>query len=299
LALAAATAVVSGVAVFLNGYGVRVWSDVADPTTYTSIKNVVTALVVAAWGVAAAGRRPATTPTRPMTRRDRLMLLFVALVGGSVPFVLFFEGLARADSAQAAFIHKTLVIWVPVLAVSLLRERVGMPHLAAIGLLVWGQIALVGGVGGVTLGGGEMMILAATLLWALEVVLAKRLLADLPYTTVAKARMIGGSALLVAWAAVRGFGGIDWSAVTTTHIVWVTAAGLFLSAYVLTWLAALSLAPAVDVTSVLVGGAVITAILQTVVRGAPLPDVGALALIVTGVLFAGIASWRAPVTGSS
>ena len=54
------------------------------------------------------------------------------MIGGSVPFVLFFEGLARAEATQAAFIQKTLVVWVALLAVPLLRERFGVPHALAI-----------------------------------------------------------------------------------------------------------------------------------------------------------------------
>jgi hypothetical protein len=76
-------------------------------------------------------------------------LAAVAIVGGSVPFILFFEGLARVTSTDAAFIQKTLVIWVALLAVPLLRERIGPWHLAAIAALVWGQAILGGGIGGI------------------------------------------------------------------------------------------------------------------------------------------------------
>ena len=40
---------------------------------------------------------------------------------------------------------------------------------AAVGLLVWGQAVLLGGLGGLTLGSGEWMMLGATLLWSAEV----------------------------------------------------------------------------------------------------------------------------------
>ena len=73
----------------------------------------------------------------------------VAVVGGSVPFILFFEGLARVTSADAAFIQKSLVIWVALLAVPLLRERISPWHLAAIAALIWGQAILGGGVRGI------------------------------------------------------------------------------------------------------------------------------------------------------
>jgi hypothetical protein len=97
--------------------------------------------------------------------------------------------------------------------------------------------------------------------------------------------------ILVAWALIRG-GGLDWSALTGSHVIWAVVAGAFLSGYVLTWLAALSLAPAVDVTAVLVGGALITALLQTAVDGAPLPDATGLALLGIGVAVAVVAGRR-------
>ena len=127
-------------------------------------------------------------------------LLAVATIGGSVPFVLFFEGLARAEAPQAAFIHKTLVVWVALLAVPLLHERIGVPHVAAIALLVAGQAWLVGEVGTVTFGAGEAMILGATVLWACEVILVKRLLVAVSPRALAAARMGFGTVLLVDMA---------------------------------------------------------------------------------------------------
>ncbi|MGD2060262.1 MAG: DMT family transporter [Acidimicrobiia bacterium] len=289
--LAAATALISGFAVFLNGYGVRAWSDVADPTTYTTVKNLVAALVIGGVATILVFRNSPARPRLPEGRRAGFTLTAIALIGGSVPFVLFFEGLARASSAQAAVIHKTLIIWVAALAIIFLRERIGWPQVAAIGLLLWGQIALVGNAGALEFGTGEAMVLGATLLWSVEVIVAKRVLTRTPASTVALARMGGGSVILVAWALIRG-GGLDWSALTGSHVIWAVVAGAFLSGYVLTWLAALSLAPAVDVTAVLVGGALITALLQTAVDGAPLPDATGLALLGIGVAVAVVAGRR-------
>lgn len=280
--LAAGTALISGFAVFLNGFGVRAWSDIADPTAYTTVKNLVAALVIGGVATLLLVRRSADRPEIPSSRQERLTLLAIAIIGGSVPFVLFFEGLALADSAQAAMIHKTLLVWVALLALLLLRETIGWPHIAAIGLLVWGQIALLGDAGGLGFGRGEAMILVATLLWSAEVVVAKRVMSHTSSSTVALARMGGGSLVLVAWVLIRG-GGIDWGGLTASHLAWVLVAGAFLSGYVLTWLAALSRAPAVDVTAILVGGALITAILQSALRGAALPDPLGLALIIVGI----------------
>jgi drug/metabolite transporter (DMT)-like permease len=162
----------------------------------------------------------------------------VAVIGGSIAFVLFFEGLARASSSQAAFVHKTLVIWVAALAVPLLAERFTAWHAAAIGLLVVGQAVLAGGLKGFRFGTGEWLILAATLLWSVEVVLAKRLLRDLPASTVAVARMAGGAVLLVLWVAVTG----RWSLLVGLGAdgwTWAALTGFVLAGYVALWFSAL------------------------------------------------------------
>ena len=142
--LALCTAVVSGIAVYVNSRGV---SHFADATVYTTAKNAVAGglLVVLALPQLTAGAAAANR-ARPRTRRHWAGLVAVACVGGSVPFVLFFEGLARAEATQASFIHKTLVVWVALLAVPLLRERVGA-HYSAIALLVAGQVLLAGDAG--------------------------------------------------------------------------------------------------------------------------------------------------------
>ena len=68
---------------------------------------------------------------------------------------------------------------------------------------------------------------------------------------------------------------------------------LFRSGYVSTWFAALSRAPAVDVTAVLVIGAVITALLAVAVNGTPLvPQLGWLAVLLVGAVLVGVPGWR-------
>jgi drug/metabolite transporter (DMT)-like permease len=215
-------------------------------------------------------------------------LCAVALVGGCVAFVLFFEGLARATSSQAAFIHKSLVVWVALLAVPLLSERLRTMHVAAIAILVLGQAVLAGGLTGFQFGGGEWLVLAATLLWSVEVVLAKRLLQEVPPWLVATARMAAGSVLLAAWVGVSGrwsllagLGGDGWS--------WAALTGVVLAGYVALWFSALALAPAVDVTAVLVVAAVVTGLLNVAVKGADVTGWTVTGMLVV-VLGAGLAS---------
>lgn len=280
LLLTLATAGISGLAIFVNGYGVRA---VHDAAVYTTGKNAVSAFALlalaAVWSLRA--RRPVARPVG----RQWAGLAAIAVVGGSVPFVLFFDGLARESSTHAAFLQKTLVVWVSLLAVPLLRERLGALQVGAIGLLVVGQAMAGGSLTGtlrMPFGTGEAEILGATLLWAVEVVLAKRLLGDLSSWTVGLARMVAGSALLCGWLAVRGR--LDTLAGLTAHQwAWVALTGGLLAGYVATWFAALARAQAVDVTAVLVVGAPVTALLGAAVDHTPLrPQLAGLLLIMAG-----------------
>ena len=281
IGLALMTAVISGVAVFVNSDAVRAFG---DATAYTTVKNGVAALVLLGVLAAASARRSPVGWTPPADRWQWAGLVAVGVIGGSIPFVLFFEGLSRAAAPDAALIHKSLVVWVAVLAVVLLRERIGWLQVAAIGVLLAGQGLLGLRVDALALGGGEAMILGATLLWAVETVIAKRLLSDLSPLTVGVARLGLGLVVLVGWLAVGG----AWDSLlpaSPSAWWWAVATGFVLAAYVGTWYAALSRAPAVDVTAVLVLGAVITALLAAALRDAALaPKVVGLALIVAGVV---------------
>jgi uncharacterized membrane protein len=142
------------------------------------------------------------------------------------------------------------------------------------------------------------MIILATVLWAIEVIVAKRVLGVVSPGLLARARMGGGSLLLLVYVLIRG-AGMDLSAFTGSHLVWIAVTGLSLSAYVLTWFVALSRAPALDVTAILVGGAIITALLQSAVGGVALPSPVGLALVAAGTIVVLARVWKpqsAPTT---
>jgi drug/metabolite transporter (DMT)-like permease len=279
IALAFATATVSGFSIYLNGRAVKHFH---DPTVYTTAKNAVAGILLVALALRVAPHGRSTNVPRSPRTAGALVLL--AVVGGSVPFVLFFEGLSRAQATQAGFIQKTLVIWVALLAVPLLRERFRWPHALAVCLLLAGQAWYAGSAGTVVFGTGEAMILAATLLWAVEVVYVKRLLAGFDSSSLAAARMGLGTVLLLAWLATQGTLS-QLAHFDAVQLRWIVLSGLLLTAYVATWYAALARAQAVDVTAVLVFGAVITAALSGAVDGASVSAAGTI-LITAGAAVA-------------
>jgi drug/metabolite transporter (DMT)-like permease len=289
IALAFVAALISGVAIFVNGHAVKHFG---DATVYTTAKNAVAGLLLLALAWPLLSFHAPSEARLPRARNQKLGVLAIAVVGGSVPFVLFFEGLARAEATQAAFIQKTLVVWVAILAVPLLRERLGILQVLAIGLLVVGQAWLVGEAGTVVFGSGEVLILAATLLWAVEVVVARRLLGSIDSRMLAAARMALGTVILLGWVAVSGKGD-ELLSLSGDQWGWALLTGLILTGYVATWYAALARAQAVDVTAVLVFGAVVTAVLSRMADGVAF-DLGGVILVTAGAILVVLGARRRP-----
>jgi drug/metabolite transporter (DMT)-like permease len=266
--LALAAAFISGVSIYLNKAAVTA---VGDPLLFTTLKNSIVGGILLVY--LASGRvRLGAVP-----RRIWPGLAAVAVIGGGAPFLLFFEGLSMASAPSAALIHKSLFIWVALLAVPLLGERPGNWLAAGLGLLAFGQI-LSGRPGAWGWGAGESLVLLATLLWAVETILVKRLLPELPTAVAAAARMAGGSLLMWGYllfvrpGSAVGLTAMGWS--------WVAITSVLLLGYVSTWYGALKRAPAAIVTGLLPLGAVITAGITVVVDGDSMAGLSVLGLAV-------------------
>ena len=279
LGLALVAAVISGFAVYGNGFAVR---HAPSALSFTTAKNLIAAAIIATLSCASLRRRE---PARraPLRARHWIGLAFVGVAGGGLAFALFFEGLARADAAQAAFVQKSLVLWVALLAVPLLRERVGWQQAAAVAVLLGGNLLLAGSLTHGRAPSGLVLVLAATLLWSVETVIARTLLRTVTPALLGAVRMGVGCVALVAWlAATQRLGQLG---AAMQQWPWVVLTGLLLAGYVTTWFGALRRAPAVDVTAVLVFGAVITTVLSLPgTRTMTVLQYGGLLLIVAGVM---------------
>lgn len=288
LVFAGLTAAVSGVSVFVNSYGVR---SVTSPAVYTTGKNFFAAVLLVAFALVARSTRlfarPPLAEAKPSALSGgwRLAALgYVAIIGGGVAFVMFFDGFARTSAVPAAFLHDTLVVWVAIIAWPALRERLSKWNVIAIAVLVVGLVASSGGVGSLVVNSGGALILGATVLWGLETVVIKKVLRGFDPANLGVVRMGGGLTVLIAYLAITGqlgaLVGLDANALR-----WVVVTGVLLGAYVASWMVALSHARAVDVTSILVSSAIVTAVLQAVVQHKDLrPQAWGLALVAVGSL---------------
>ncbi len=290
LLLVLATALVSGVSTFVNLYAVRGTSSDA----FVTVRNLAVVAFLAPLGVVAAFRRG---PRPGLARRDLGALVLVGLVGGAVPFLLFFHGLSLAAAdhggTTASFVYRTLFLFAGLFAVLFLGERLSRRYVAGALLLLLGSYLLLS-ITAAQLTEGSLYVLAATGLWAGEYTLSKRLLARLPSTTLALGRMGFGAAFLGAylaftaqWSAVLSFSGGQWE--------WVGISAVLLTAFVTTWYAGLARVELSVASSVLVLGYPVSWLLASLAGGGPLSvrdAAGSLAVLAGAGLIVGVAYLR-------
>ncbi len=250
--LALSAALISGLANFLNKLAVTA---VKDAVVFTTLKNAVVALALIGL-VLALKKLP---ELRSLNRGQWLKLLAVGVIGGSLPFALFFTGLTQTSAVNASLIHKTLFLWVILLAAPLLKEKMSPGQWLGVAA-IFGANLLVGGFKGFQYNAGELMILAATLLWAGENVIAKMALKDVSSATVAAARMVIGSLVLLPFALGRG-GLAAVAGMNAGHWGWALLSAAVLTAFVIAWYAALKRAPASYVATLLVPATLVTNVL--------------------------------------
>jgi drug/metabolite transporter (DMT)-like permease len=189
-------------------------------------------------------------------------LVAIAIIGGSVPFYLFFKGLTLSSPAVGALIHKTLIFWVALWAIPVLKEKINYKQWLALAL-IFGSNFLIGGLPRLTWGVGESMILGATVLWAIENIIAKKTLAKIPVDVVVGARMILGSALLLLAVVGSGKMGLIFKLNLSQWLMTLVSIGL-LSGYVMSWYRALKVSSVTMVATVLTLATIITNILSAI-----------------------------------
>ena len=225
------TVLISGVSNFVNFYAVQG----TNSDAFIAVRNAAVALMLLPLGLLAVR----TVRTR-LTRVDWAKLAAIGLIGGAIPFLLFFRGLQMAGASGAAtatFGYRTLFLMASVLGVVFLRERLS-PRLAlAAVLLVAGNVLLLSLTAPIWTD-GTAYVLLATGLWAGEYTLSKHTLRNVPSGTVGLARMGFGGAFLLAYVAVTGQLG-SVAALTGTQWGWLALSAVLLVGFVATWYAGL------------------------------------------------------------
>ncbi len=249
------TAVVSGFAIFANSFAVKG----SNPFIFTFLKNAV----VAAFLLSLILLLKEFPSLKSLSRKQLAQLAAIGLLGGSIPFLLFFYALQLTTAINAGFLHKTLFVWAALFAFLFLREKISKRFIAAALLLLAGNFLLFSIS---SFGLPEMLILIATILWAAENTLSKHALCELSGSIVAFGRMFFGSAFILAFLALTNQA-TEIFALSFNQIAWVLLSSAFLLGFVFTFYNGLKHLPLHKAASVLLLAQPITAFLSLAFLG--------------------------------
>lgn len=275
---AALNAIISGVAIYVNSLGVKMFT---DSTLYTTLKNGVVGLaLLVPFALIGAYRRELVH----LSRRQWGLLALIALVGGSFSYALDFRGLQISTAPTAALISHTQIFFVALVAAVLLGERFGAALWVALLVLFIG-LSFGISVHALRLDAGVIYLLGGAVMGALAAVLIKIALRSISVVTVMMFKMTMGALLLVGFDAVTGHLA-ELHHLNATQWEFVLVTGLILLAFTMTVTLGLRHASATGVIAISAGSPIITTLLVVVTRHTHLPvaTLLGLGLVLAGVL---------------
>ena len=269
------TAMVSGVSIFVNSFGVKF----GDPFVYTTIKNSLVVLFLFSLILLLGKRKELFS----LTKRQIGQLVLIGFIGGSVPFLLFFYGLSLGLASVSSFIFRSLFIFATLFAILFLKEKMDKRFILGAAIIFIGNLFLVKG--DIGFGLGQILVLLATVFWAVEYNYSRKVLQEISPKIVAFGRMFFGSFFLLIFL---GFNGQFSTFLELNMDVWIwgTVASLFLLLYVVFWYNSLKFTTISKATSILVLGGPITYLLNLIFLNSTLNPVEALGMLfsVIGVI---------------
>jgi drug/metabolite transporter (DMT)-like permease len=162
-------------------------------------------------------------------------LLAIGVIGGGIAFWLFFSGLKMTTAGRAAFLHKTLPLYSTILAFFFLKERIPKKLLIAMMLMIVGVFVMEFDKIGYEIKFGDLLVITATVMWAMENTIAKMVMMYKESNWVVTfSRMFFGSLVLFSILFLMG----RWDllfALTSQQILYIAISTLILTGYVLTW----------------------------------------------------------------
>ncbi|MEM4555107.1 MAG: DMT family transporter [Candidatus Anstonellaceae archaeon] len=277
VALAYLTALVSGISVFVNSFGVVSM----DATSYAFVRNLLVATILASlcilWG--------RWKEFLVLDRKQLLILLFVGLVGGGIAFALFFSGLSSISGAEGSFIFRLLFIFSIIAAVVLFKEKINWKIAVGAFSILLGNFLLLWP-SSLSYSTGSLLVLAATLLWASEYAISKKLMSTISPLSVAAARMGIGATVLLAVVLMQGKADSLLN-ISPSSWGWIAISVGFLTLFITLWYSALANTSLIFATAALTLGGPISALLSFAFVGKallPLQAAGFL-LLAFGAVF--------------
>ncbi len=282
LLLVLTTALISGVSIFLNGFGVKGF----DSSVFTFSKNLLVGVFLLAV-IMGVGQ---FSSLKELSKKQWLQLVGIGFIGGSIPFLMFFKGLQLTTGTTSAFIHKTLFIYASIFALIFLKEKLTKWVLIGAGMLLVGTYLMLKPDFSFSI--GHLLIIGATIFWAVENVLSKHVLKEVKGNVVAFGRMFFGAGFIFAFLLFTGKAPTIIS-MSLEQYLWILVTTVFLMGYVMTYYNGLKHVKVSTATSVLALGAPITTLLGVLFKGSAVSvyQVLGMVLVVAGVMSITILSY--------
>lgn len=277
LTLVFLTALISGISIFVNKLGVNG----INPYIFTFGKNIIAMVFLFSMILLFKN----FNQLKKLKRKEWIKLAVIGLLGGSIPFLLFFKGLSMTSGATAAFVHKTMFIYVVILASIFLKEKINKKIIVGVFILMLGNLLLLK-INNFAFNTGDLLILVATLFWATENTISKYVLKTIPSKIVAFGRMSFGSLFILIFLVISG-NVKNMVSLTTSEILWIILTSGFLFLYVFTWYSGLKYIKVSLATSILLLGSPITTLLSISFLGTviTLTQLIGILLVPFGLLF--------------
>jgi len=254
VALALCAALISGLSVFINSVGVAG----QDPFAYTILKNAFAGILFAAALLLLGNYKDVLS----LSRSQLSKLSIITIIGGSVPFLMFFWGLSMLGGPAGSFLYRFLFAFAAIFAAVLLKEKLDLRFAVGAGLAIIGNFILLGS-GNLLLGLGEALVLGATVLWAIEWTLTKKFLSEISGSVIATTRMLAGAVAMVVIviAAGKADSVSAMLSFTPSALAWGIVVGSLLFLYLTAWYSALSRVSVSKATAILALSGPITTLL--------------------------------------
>lgn len=220
------TALISGISIVINKFFVvRV-----DPLVFTAIRALFIGLIFFIISLAISKKTG-----KKFKKVSWKYLLLIGIIGGSFAFWTFFSGLKLTTAGRAAILHKTLPIYATIFGVTFLKEKVSGKQLAALFLMLFGIILIELTRISFDIRLGDFLIIAATILWAIETTISKKVMLNKESNWVVTfSRMFFGSVILFAIIFLTGNTSMLLS-LTKQQMIYIIISTIFLLLYVLTF----------------------------------------------------------------
>jgi drug/metabolite transporter (DMT)-like permease len=287
--LALLAAVISGFSIFVN----KVFIISLDPLVFTAVRATLIGFIFLILSL-----NRSNWKFKSFKKVSWKYLFFIGIVGGGVAFFLFFSGLKVTTGGRAAFLQKTLPLYVTALAFLFLKEKISKKQIAALLFMIIGTFAIFSSEispSDLWLNPmyGDLLVVAATVLWAVENVISR------------KAMILGESNFIVSFARMT-FGAVFlfgllllssnfYSLFSLSQIQWgyILISTAILFAYILTYYWSIKYINVSKASSILLISPVITLVLGVVFLNEPAPEIqiiGSLIILAGAYLISNIKS---------